>query len=40
MQAGLTAGIDAAAESGGPVSEQLEEFRAAIAILLPLARSA
>jgi TetR/AcrR family transcriptional regulator, transcriptional repressor of bet genes len=40
MQAGLAAGIDAAAESAGPVSEQLEEFRAGIAILLPLAQGA
>jgi len=40
MQAGLAAGIDAASESAGPVSAQLEEFRAGIAILLPLARSA
>ena len=40
MQAGLAAGIDAAAESAGPVSEQLQEFRAGIAILLPLAQGA
>ncbi len=40
MQAGLAAGMDAAAQSGGPVSGQLEEFRAGIAILLPLARGA
>jgi TetR/AcrR family transcriptional repressor of bet genes len=40
MQAGLAAGMDAAAENAGPVSEQLEEFRAGIAILLPLARGA
>jgi AcrR family transcriptional regulator/nitrite reductase/ring-hydroxylating ferredoxin subunit len=39
MQAGLNAGVAAVAESAGPVSEQLEEFRAGIAILLPLARS-
>jgi nitrite reductase/ring-hydroxylating ferredoxin subunit len=38
MQAGLTAGIDAGSEAAGPVSEQLEEFRAGIAVLLPLAR--
>jgi TetR/AcrR family transcriptional regulator, transcriptional repressor of bet genes len=38
MQAGLTAGIDAAAEPAGPVSEQVAEFRAGIAILLPLAQ--
>jgi AcrR family transcriptional regulator len=40
MQAGLAAGIDAAAEGAGPVSEQLQEFRAGIAILLPLAQGA
>ena len=39
MQAGLAAGIDTM-ESGGPVSPQLEEFRAGIAILLPLAQGA
>ncbi len=40
MQAGLAAGMDAAAESAGPISEQLQEFRAGIAILLPLAQGA
>ena len=40
MQAGLAAGMDAASENAGPVSEQLEEFRAGIAILLPLAQGA
>jgi hypothetical protein len=40
MQAGLAAGMDAAAESSGPVSQQLEQFRAGIAILLPLAQGA
>jgi hypothetical protein len=40
MQAGLAAGMDAVAENAGPVSQELEEFRAGIAILLPLARGA
>lgn len=40
MQAGLAAGMDAASENAGPVSKQLEEFRAGIAILLPLAQQA
>jgi TetR/AcrR family transcriptional repressor of bet genes len=39
MQAGLAAGIDAS-ENPGPVSTQLEEFRASIAILLALAQGA
>jgi len=40
LQAGLAAGIDAGADGAGPVSEQLREFRAGIAILLPLAQGA
>ena len=38
MQAGLAAGMDSATENAGPVSEQLEEFRAGIVLLLPLAQ--
>jgi AcrR family transcriptional regulator len=40
MQSGLAAGIDTGVESAGPVSEQLQEFRAGIAGLLPLAQAA
>jgi hypothetical protein len=39
MQAGLAAGMDAATGNAGPVSHELEEFRAGIAILLPLAQA-
>ena len=38
MQAGLVAGVEAA-ESSGPVSAQLAEFRSGIAALLPVARA-
>lgn len=37
MQTGFAGGMDAATEAAGPVTEQLEEFRGRIALLLPLA---